>query len=390
MDLEKSDFLEFLSESGSTGADDRISGFSSPFDDEGLGPWHLTHEISEAPEFCQRPAVLCSVCQRNFIEPEPIEEGRRKRRKTDEGPILASKTVCHECLGLQPADLTQLKYASAKSKRAVKREHAKRRTEQEVMKKLQEQQEELLKNSANLPEGERKRLQQMIRNRISAQQSRDRKKAYVNELEHENQTLMCEVSNLKRQVMQLEIENKTYKQRLAQLEFSDTSGYSRIAGASLIFGVMAVVLVIAAFVPNTSVQLQPRRLSIAPEFTGIVETGSIVKSAEVARTPLALPDDKLLSLRSNRLDEPYNLRPGTADPCTSLAELHRRDDTVSTLFCPSVQVFLSEDSTDLKYLQLLMPASEFPLVPLGSTPKAKTDLVELMCRIVDIDFVSAS
>mmetsp|Transcript_2036 Transcript_2036/g.4659 ORF Transcript_2036/g.4659 Transcript_2036/m.4659 type:complete len:389 (+) Transcript_2036:285-1451(+) len=388
MDLEKSDFLEFLSESGSTGADDRISTFSSPFDDEVNPNWLNSQEHLEAPNEFQRAAVLCSVCHRNFIELEQKEEGRRKRRKIDEGPILTSKTVCEDCLGLQPSDLGQLKYASAKSKRAIKREHAKRRTaEQEALRKLQEQQEELLKNAGNLPEHERKRLQQMIRNRISAQQSRDRKKAYVSQLERENETLQCEVSSLKRRVMLLEMENKTYKSRLAQVEFSDNSGYSRAVGASLVFGVMAVMFVVAALVPNSTVQLQPRRLTQATE---IVESTANLYSFEQGNTPLALPDDKLLSLRSNRLEVPYNLRPATADPCTSLAELSRKDSAVSTMFCPNVQLFISEESTDLKYLQLLMPASEFPLVPLSSTHRSQNDLVELMCRIVDIDIVSAS
>jgi hypothetical protein len=385
MDLEKSDFLEFLSESGSTGVDDRISSYSSNFDDEGQGPWLC---LQETPAEFQKAAVLCCVCQQNFLEPEVKEEGRRKRRKLDDEPTLASKTVCEECKSLQPAELTQLKYASAKSKRAVKREHAKRRTaEQEALKKLQDQQEELLKNSANLPEHERRRLQQMVRNRISAQQSRDRKKAYLGELEHENQNLQVEVSNLKRRVMQLEMENRTYQHKLAQLEFSDTPSYSRLAGASLVFGVLAVVCVLAVFAPNPPVQIQPRRLTAVPEIGDMTAAWT---GYEVAKPLLALPDDTLLSLRNSRLDVPSNLRPGTVDPCTSLAELSRRSDSVSTLFCPTVQVFLSEESSDLKYLQLLLPADKFPLVPMSSTYSTKTDLVELMCRIVDIDIVSSS
>ena len=47
---------------------------------------------------------------------------------------------------------------------------------------------------------ERKKIQQKIRNRISAQNSRDRKKVYIQSLENEKMRLNCENESLQQQI----------------------------------------------------------------------------------------------------------------------------------------------------------------------------------------------
>jgi hypothetical protein len=62
----------------------------------------------------------------------------------------------------------------------------------ESLKRLMEEQQAFLEENKHLPEAELKKLRQVVRNRLSAQQSRDRKKAYMSELDERNKQLQEE------------------------------------------------------------------------------------------------------------------------------------------------------------------------------------------------------
>lgn len=67
---------------------------------------------------------------------------------------------------------------------------------------INEQVEEEMKKYQHLDDEEKKRMQQMLRNRISAQSSRDRKKNYMATLEKENQILKKEITKLRNDIQQ--------------------------------------------------------------------------------------------------------------------------------------------------------------------------------------------
>ena len=119
-------------------------------------------------------------------------------------------------------ELSHLKLAM-KSKRIMKREQAKQRAKEKVQLKkeieVKEESERSMRREdeadddcEDLSEKDKKKMEQKIRNRVSAQQSRDRKKVYIVNLEHQNAALITENSLLKQDVMFLKQENEHLKQ----------------------------------------------------------------------------------------------------------------------------------------------------------------------------------
>lgn len=102
------------------------------------------------------------------------------------------------------------------SKRAVAKERTKTKQEvQSIFKNTDTKKalEEL--DDMNLDEQSKKKQKQMMRNRISAQNSRDRKKAYAQQLEQINEQLVEENSNLRR-------EKQVLLEEISQLKYSES------------------------------------------------------------------------------------------------------------------------------------------------------------------------
>lgn len=123
---------------------------------------------------------------------------------------------------LSEEELSHLKLAM-KSKRIIKREQAKQRAKEKVQLKKEvevkeesersmRREDEAEEDCEDLSEKDKRKMQQKIRNRVSAQQSRDRKKVYIVNLEQQNAVLMTENSLLKQDVMFLKQENEHLKQ----------------------------------------------------------------------------------------------------------------------------------------------------------------------------------
>lgn len=88
---------------------------------------------------------------------------------------------------------------------------------------------------SNLDDKARKRVMQKIRNRISAQESRDRKKNQFNELVNNNISLIKNSMNMKRQIDELQRENMALKGEMStsrssnhQASLSDLSKLQRL------------------------------------------------------------------------------------------------------------------------------------------------------------------
>lgn len=419
-------FLENFSDCSTTGLEDRFSSNVSPLEYEELSddwtmPFTVSEEEDEAlednkilPELDSEHVTheesrtfLCSICKKNIVRVSNSLTTRRKRRRVDEGPVLSSMTICQECIELDNEQLRDMKYASEKSKRAVRRQHAKKRVaESEALKKLKAQQEEIMQVSKDLPENERKKLQQMIRNRISAQQSRDRKKAHLMQVEAEIQALKLENASLKTKLNRVNTENKYLKNQLSRLYSSDDSNLPNGLKKSIL-GISAVmcVVMLTQFIPSPSIpttriltELPPptyNQLAIPSESTDISEP--LDTFYEISPIIKQLPDissDTILDIRSKRLESlssSSNLRSpalGSTDPCSrQLLKEVKDSKSITTLYCPEVQSHWSDSiSSDLQFIQMLVPLEALPsLTPAEDSRKY---LVELMCKVGEVTLVS--
>jgi len=207
-------------------------------------------------------SVLCSICRKNLVKIQELAlVSRRKRRRIVHPPILSSMTVCESCIQHDPRDLP---FASNRSKRVVKRQRAKVRGEEdesEAVKKLKEQRSQLLDQSKDLSETERKRMQMILRNRISAQQSRDRKKVLLTHIERRNNDLVEENEKLRGKIEELSRENRYLRGQLERYT-SDSGGVSRGGLLGLGLGTVLVVVMAASnYWPSALPQHSTRVLS---------------------------------------------------------------------------------------------------------------------------------
>lgn len=368
--------------------------------------WNLSTSVPAATrdEGTGERLVLCTICHKNLV---PVQEvllvGRKKRKRQDDLPVLSSMTVCSECTTLHPEQLRHISVPE-KSKRVVKRERAKTRTSESSLEKQRAQQLLAIENNKDLSESDRRRMQQMVRNRISAQQSRDRKKVYLQQVEELNEDLRNENGKLQEKIAQLEQENQYLRSQLERyMTSTGTSGSALRMSAGLVLGLAAVVMVAMVFQTQSPAQvsLQPRHLTEAAA-TSVMEYRKDPAVLPVAEVYDSQPVPTLLypllrDIRQqtvDRLKAPQlrSLPGGVADdPCkTALArEFRKNSDSITTLYCPVVQLHWgSDDKTDFDYLQILMPTDSLPISVTRSPPVAQDNyLMELLCKVTDVNMI---
>jgi hypothetical protein len=252
MDLEV-DFLEFFTDTTSTRTDDFLSVHPSPWDEEQvIDP----EPYSADPEYLR---CVCKVCKKNTVDVCQQSSTRRKRRKVDVEVVPATQLVCAECLSLTAEQVSALHDLPDKTVLLLKRAQAKRRTEEsQAVLRLKQEEEQVLANAGVLPPQEQKRLKQMMRNRLSAQHSRDRKKAYTQELEVEISALKQENSQLRDKVLTLEQENARLRGHSARTAFTIDEHLPRVGAISLGVGALFTVCFIASlYTPVPTVSLRP-------------------------------------------------------------------------------------------------------------------------------------
>lgn len=230
--------------------------------------------------------VLCRICLKNFVQVEEVALlSRRKRRRAEPPPVLSSMTVCRACLRLDPSLLSA---APEKAKRVVRRQRAKVRDSaaDEMLQQRQLQLAEL--TCADLPEQERRRKQQLIRNRISAQQSRNRKRQLLDKIEAANRELQQENQRLQEKVAQLTGENNYLRGQLERFTEQD----SGVRTGSLALGLVALAALALVFSSPQAVETslsQPRSLTASSlmEYREALPV-SVVAPAPVSVAPVIL------------------------------------------------------------------------------------------------------
>ena len=346
--------------------------------------------------------VLCTICHKSLV---PVHEtllvGRKKRKRQEDLPVLSTMTVCEDCRLLAPDQLRGISVPE-KSKRVVKRQRAKNRvmeSESAALNQLREKQLEVLEKNPNLPEVEKRRMQQMVRNRISAQQSRDRKKVYIQEIEAVNDDLVAENSQLREKIAGLEQENQYLRSQLERYMTTPGSPSMKLVGT--MFGLAAVMMVVMVAVPyqsSSEMALPQRRL--LSEVTSVMEYRSgntdlpAVPTVQAVDSEQTLYPATLSSLRQNTVDwltaaQTRFLPDSSPDPCKSslIQDLRQRPDTLTTMYCPVVQLHWGSENTEtLEYLQILTPAESLPLTFADSISK-ENYLMELICKVTDVRII---
>lgn len=152
-----------------------------------------------------------------------------------------------------------------KRKRKMKRELAKSR-------KISKVESEKL-DSMDIDPKEQKRIQQMLKNRISAQASRDRKKMYMSNMESKNARLEALNSQYEARLKRLEEENKNLQMRLDNCTCENNNTFSP---TFMKFGLSLFTLVSVFLIINTRSQDSSRHLISEAQMPSN-ETSSLLK-----------------------------------------------------------------------------------------------------------------
>lgn len=166
-----------------------------------------------------------------------------------------------------------------KKKRAIKREIAKSR-------KISKVESENI-DSLDIDPKEKKKVQQMLKNRISAQASRDRKKVYINSLESKNYKLETLNSQYQEKLRRFEEENRILKNRLAECSCSTNN---MLSPSFLKFGLSIFTLVSVFLVVGIKNQ-ENSKIFKSEGTIPSMETSSLLK--------LPLPELKALGYSPN-------------------------------------------------------------------------------------------
>ena len=398
--LTNEDFIDILSDTSSTVYSDKYPILQiEPSSDLQLSEADILFDDLPIENFPEDFSVtyICEICHKNIIKLEETgSKLRKKRKRTENQLITASMKVCEECRKLNLEDLKKVS-GPASCKRVVKREHAKRRVQEtENLKSLKEQQEKQIDESLDLNENEKKKMKQVIRNRISAQQSRDRKKAYIKEIEQDNNELKQQVSSLKRKLHLLNQENQYLKNQLAQIHFGGNQGSSTIKVASLGIATLLSVFLLINSMTDTAAAPRLRQLSSQLDLSvykndqGVdLKTVSEDIFTEATKEGLLVPlnvENPIAKYREKRFEaisNPKFLEP--IDPCRGKIE----SKALATLLCPSVQTYWDPDQNEeaiLKHIQLIIPLESIP--SLGTTivdTSGQKYMIELICSVNEIN-----
>lgn len=399
MDYSHEDFEDILSDTSSTGFDEKISPQLFPtFADSYLSdPDFQFASIKNSDD--SSITYLCEICHKNIIKLEDQSSTlKKKRKRTETQLIVASMKVCDECKLLDLNDLKKIS-GPAQCKRVIKRDHAKRRMQElENLKNLKDLQEKQIDDNKDLTENEKKKLKQVIRNRISAQQSRDRKKVYIKEIEQENQALKQQASSLKHKIQTLNQENQYLKNQLAQIHIGGNN-YSAFKGAGLGIATLLSVFLVVNSLSETSTQ-SIRQLSASidlnnyknPEGVSLQKVSDdLIDQFNKENTLVSLESyNSIVEYRKQRVDIINdNKFLKKYEPCENKID----SSALTTLFCPNVQAYWENeaDKNELKHLQVIIPLESMPGIEhtIVDTSGQKY-LLEILCSVSDVNVLPIS
>lgn len=169
-----------------------------------------------------------------------------------------------------------------KSKRITKREQAKSRANKKRGTEIENN--ENISETKELNEKDKKKIQQKIRNRISAQQSRDRKKIYMETLENENHRLYLENESLKQEIMNLRFENQSLRNKdpldyeipIINEDNQNYGGSSKLFNIGLgMFGLLSICMILGfSLIDNNQINLQKENVIYSGKELAVYENNT--------------------------------------------------------------------------------------------------------------------
>jgi len=363
-----------------------VSPDGSPYSSDNPDFYYLNEEVfGSLNDVCPLPIPPVE----SYIKQEPLKEPKNKT--LTKSPILGKKRT------------RKTQNPNSKS--------AKLDFQNMNSKSLEEYQHHLESGRALTIEEERqlKKQRRLIKNRESAQLSRQRKKMYVSELEtkvknmnSENSQLRDQVARLNNQVMDLENQVAQFKATLNSIT------PAQHPKAALGLCMVVFLLSVGLFFPQNSSPVSPMEFSQHPSvYTGRVlqeiqpKAESEQLEAEVSlldkrqlkeyvpeessakRPRLEVPDKGGNRLSSDQEDKTSSyglmLVDPKAHPSLEQSEQEIRPET-SVIYCSEVQTLSVSPNND--NLTVLLPASAFNgTIPLDESENA---LLEVSCQILNI------
>lgn len=401
MDYLSNDFLiDILSDTSSTGYSDKYPMFIISANDElQLSDNDLPlDQLSDLPDDYSL-TYICEICHKNIIKLQDSSSNLRKKRKRCENQLItASMKVCDECRKLNLEDLKKLS-GPVSCKRVIKREHAKRRAQEiDNLKNIKEQQEKQIDENQELTECEKKKMKQVIRNRISAQQSRDRKKVYIHEIEKENEELKQQTFSLNRKIQLLNQENQYLKNQLAQIHFGGNPGLGTFKAATLGIATLLSVFVVLNSMSDASAPQSIRQLSTQLDLSVYKNQEGVSLQqisdqilTEAENNNLLVPlngENSIVKYRKQRVEAFMSsqfLKP--IDPCESKME----GKALATVVCPSVQTYWDSEQSELRHIQLILPLESMPAIEnTVADTSGQKHMIEILCAVNEINILPIS
>ena len=393
--------------------DDSYKLFPLLDDDSGTNSWFNDFSPSQDLDFeSQHSQIFCSLCD-CLMNSEDMPVTRKKRRRNEEEQTAP---ICEDCANATiSVTSSESKNRASKAQRITKRKRSKVDSktsgngESVQLRKLRQQQAELLEKSKNLPAEELKRLKQVVRNRISAQQSRDKKKLFMADMQVANEKLEDENQELRDQIEAFERENVLLKEQIGKIATSEAPYFSSTARAATIAlaSILSVMMLVGSVNQDSSesstegttpMSSPPRNLIDLSEFKNsegecVEEKVQEILSDHGIQIENFLPAEIKPGFSpadyQNTFQSPYDYDTMLEDPCAQEYYSEMQQDApvgaISTAYCPSVQMHWKESSQG-QVLQLLMPNQEdIPFWISSEIPIPKGDeMVEVLCKVIDV------
>jgi hypothetical protein len=353
------------------------------------------------PQEDSKLSILCQLCRVNAVHTQT----RGRKRKLD--PILSSMRLCIECKKLKPEHLALFAQADNGKKFAMKRVNAMRRLqESEIKKKLKV--DPYYTDKAKEEEDHKKR-QQKLKNRVSAQQSRDRKKAYLSELEETNKNYLIENELYKHKIQALEFENKSLRSQL--LDLNSQSEESCFVLYIKTLATIISILLLSQSLHKTSLQAKqlldtlnlnsftnPHGVSIVQKSNDLIKQFNIniqnliPEPSQMNRSSIQdLHEDKVRSLisvsESNMSQE--SLWRNIIPQCLYTFEDQPKKEAASlaTVFTKSAIIYHSDEQAKVspQNIQLILPVSLFPSLQISKDITSNDKVVEFSCELKGLE-----
>ncbi|CAG9318101.1 unnamed protein product [Blepharisma stoltei] len=279
----------------------------------------------------------CVLCGKFVFENDSDRGPYKRLKKSDIEISVPQPFLCENCLKLNNSELNSLRDISSKIKRLVKREQAKRK----ILKNPE------IENPIPLEDNPKKQERQ-LKNRLAAQQSRDKHKIFVSNLIQENEQLKSENQKLQT----IKAENSLLKKHLSQffLKNNEISLFKKAAkGVTIALATIVSIMILANTLENTienCMNLQKFNLDDYKDLSGksVKDAANSMLFCFGIDLSAFLPCEER-NINSELLSSQYFIE-------------NSNNDLHNTIFCPEA-ILLSDKNENSKQIKFIFPKDNF-------------------------------